>query len=79
MSEDMRMDAMETVVTAIEKHADNHENAARMITTVMGKRYGQHWHCFIGEGFGFSVTFETRHMLYMYHGGNLAILLFKAS
>jgi len=31
----------------------------------------------IGEGFGFQCTYQTKHMIFLYYQGNLAILLFK--
>lgn len=34
-------------------------------------------HVVIGEGFGFEVTHEAKHSLYMYFGGYLAILIWK--
>lgn len=79
MNEDMRLDAMETVVTALEKYNDQYDSAAKMITEVMDKRYGASWHAIIGQGYGFEVTYEVQHLLYMFHGGNLSVLLYKAS
>ena len=33
----------------------------------------------IGEGFGFEITHEVKHLLYMFFGGNLAIIVWKCS
>jgi dynein light chain 4 len=33
----------------------------------------------IGEGFGYEITHELKRLLYMFFGGNVAILIFKAS
>ena len=79
MNEDMRLDAMETVITALEKYNGEYDAASAMITDVMDKRYGASWHCVVGQGFGFEVTYEVQHLLYMFHGGNLCVLLYKAS
>ena len=52
--------------------------AAKFIKDVMDKKFGHPWHCVIGEGFGFEITYELKHLMYMYFGGNIAVLLFKA-
>ncbi len=48
-----------------------------MVKDGMDKQYGAHWHCMIGEGFGFDVTSQAKSTLFMYYAGNLAILIFK--
>lgn len=81
MPDEMRQDSLETVSTAIEtaleKHPQNYEFAAKTVKEQMDKKYGKSWHCVIGEGFGFHVTIELKNLLYMFFG-NLAILVFKA-
>lgn len=51
--------------------------AARLIKETMDKKFGTHWHCCIGEGFGFEVTYQQRNMVYVYYGEKLGVLLFK--
>ena len=53
------------------------QTAARVIKENMDKKYGFHWHCIIGEGFGFEITFHTQNLLHVYYQGAVAILLFK--
>lgn len=36
-------------------------------------------HVVVGEGFGFEMTHESKHLMYMFFGGNLAILVWKCS
>ena len=36
-------------------------------------------HVVVGEGFGFEITHEVKHLLYMFFGGNLAIIVWKCS
>lgn len=45
----------------------------------MDRKYGKSWHCIIGEGFGFNVTYEMKNVLYMFYNGTLAILVFKGA
>mmetsp|Transcript_131 Transcript_131/g.225 ORF Transcript_131/g.225 Transcript_131/m.225 type:complete len:107 (-) Transcript_131:3160-3480(-) len=82
MTDEMRQDVLEKVSTAIEtaleKHPQNYEYAAKAVKEQMDKSYGKSWHCVIGEGFGFYVTYELKNLLYMFFNGNLAILVFKA-
>ncbi|XP_066988614.1 dynein axonemal light chain 4 [Macrobrachium rosenbergii] len=77
MSEEMKAETMELIVTACEKHQTNNESAARVIKETMDKRYGATWHCVVGEAFGFEVSYEVRNLLYMFNAGNLAIAVWK--
>lgn len=79
MPEEMRIEAMETCVTACEKFSQHNENAAKLIKESMDKKFGTAWHVVVGEGFSFEVTHETKCMLYMFFGGNVAICLWKCS
>lgn len=45
---------------------------------MMDKKFGTYWHCIMGEGFGFEITYELKHLMYMYFGGYIAVLVFKA-
>lgn len=45
----------------------------------MDKKFGSAWHVAVGEGFGFEVTHDQRNMLYMFFGGNVGVLIWKAS
>ncbi|CCW71787.1 unnamed protein product [Phytomonas sp. Hart1] len=77
MSEEMRTECKEIVVNALEKYENNYEQAAKHIKELMDKKFGPSWHCVIGEGFGFEITYELKHLLYMFHKGYIAIVVFK--
>ena len=77
MTEELREEAKDTVVTGIEKFSGNYENAAKFIKETMDKKYGPAWHVIVGQGFGFDVTYEMKNLLYMFFGGNVAVLLYK--
>ena len=47
-----------------------------MIKEMMDKKFGPAWHVAMGEGYGFDVSYNTRHLLYMFYSG-LGILVFK--
>jgi dynein light chain 4 len=78
MSEEYRTEAVDAVVTAIEKHPGNYEViyiqkakkefAAKSIKETMDKKCGSSWHVVVGEGFGFEITHEMKNLLYMYCG-----------
>ena len=55
----------------------NLKAASRLIKEMMDKRFGPAWHCCMGEGFGFEVTYQQRNLMYMYYGEKLGILLYK--
>ena len=50
--------------------------AARNIKKVMDKKYGPHWHCVVGEGYGMDITHQKKNMIFLYYM-KMAILLFK--
>ncbi|XP_064614635.1 dynein axonemal light chain 4-like [Liolophura sinensis] len=77
MTDDMRTETMELCVTACEKFSTNNEFASKMIKETMDKKFGASWHVVVGEGYGFEVTHELKNMLYMFFGGNLAIVVWK--
>ncbi|XP_007907984.1 dynein axonemal light chain 4 [Callorhinchus milii] len=79
MTEEMKVETMELCVTACEKFSTNNETAAKMIKETMDKKFGSSWHVVVGEGFGFEVTHETKNMLYMFFGGNVAICVWKCT
>ncbi|KAF0296880.1 Dynein light chain 4, axonemal [Amphibalanus amphitrite] len=79
MPEEMRTEVMELCVTACEKYSSNNESAARMIKEAMDKKYGAPWHTVVGEAFGFEVSHECKHLLYMFFGGNMGICVWKCN
>lgn len=50
-----------------------------MIKEAMDKKFGVSWHAVVGENYGFEVTHELKNLLYMFFGGNTAIILWKCS
>lgn len=71
MSEEVRSEAVDSVVTAIEKYPGNYEAAAKNIKETMDKKCGSSWHVVVGEGYGFEITHEMKNLLYLFFGGNL--------
>jgi dynein light chain 4 len=77
MNNELQSEAVDLIVSAIDKQRGNYEAAARQVKEQMDRKFGSSWHCIIGEGFGFQVTYQTKHCLFIFYQGNLAILLFK--
>nr|XP_061781979.1 dynein axonemal light chain 4-like [Nerophis lumbriciformis] len=77
MPKPMKTEAIAFCMAAFEKFANNNEHAAKMVKEAMDKKFGAAWHVVIGESFGFGVTHETKNLLYMFFGGNLAVCLWK--
>jgi len=77
MDEIMQNEVVEFSMTACEKHAANYQMACKVIKTYMDGKFGLYWHCIVGEGYGFEVEYETDHLLHMYFGGNISILIWK--
>lgn len=53
--------------------------AAKSIKETMDTKFGTYWHVVVGEGFGFEVSHETKNILYLFFGGNLAVIVWKCS
>eukprot|EP00126_Sphaerothecum_destruens_P004108 Sdes_comp18004_c0_seq1m7278 len=79
MLDEMRVETMEMIVTAVEKFPGHNESAARMIKETMDKKYGNSWHAIVGEGYGFELAHEVKNIMYMYFGGTTAITVWKCS
>ncbi len=78
MSAEMAAESMEIITMAVDKHqtTKNYEAAAQLIKSTMDKKFGAAWHCAIGEGFGFDITYQAKHMVYVYYG-QIGILAYK--
>ncbi len=53
--------------------------AAKFIKTAFDKKFSKTWHAIVGDGYGFEVTYEIGHLLYLYENGERAILVWKNS
>ena len=60
MSMEMATESMEVITMAVDKFQNSKslESAAQLIKTTMDKKFGASWHCAIGEGFGFDITYQ---------------------
>ncbi|CAN0008629.1 unnamed protein product [Heterosigma akashiwo] len=78
MPGEMCNEALEVVTMAVDKFAStkNYEAAATSIKNTMDKKCGATWHCAIGEGFGFDVTYQQKNMIYVFYG-QVGVLIFK--
>eukprot|EP01029_Cantina_marsupialis_P028134 TRINITY_DN774851_c0_g1_i1.p1 TRINITY_DN774851_c0_g1~~TRINITY_DN774851_c0_g1_i1.p1 ORF type:complete len:104 (-),score=9.13 TRINITY_DN774851_c0_g1_i1:103-414(-) len=79
MTAEVRSEATEIVTMAIDKYTKtrNYEKAAELIKNAMDKKFGPSWHCCIGEGFGYEVTYQSKSLLTMFYGEKLGVLLYK--
>jgi dynein light chain 4 len=79
MTAEMLNEAVEIVTMSCDKHtaSKNYEAAAQLIKQGMDKKFGSPWHCFIGEGFGFDVSYQQKNMLLVYIG-EIGILIYKS-
>ena len=71
-------EAVEVISMAVDKHVStgNYEAMCKIVKETMDRKYGPQWHCAIGEGFGFDVTYQQPNMIYVYYG-KIGILLFN--
>jgi dynein light chain 4 len=78
MSGEMATECLEIVTMGVDKHmaTKNYEAACQLIKQNMDKKFGASWHCAIGEGFGFDITYQSKNMVYVYYGP-ICIVCFK--
>jgi dynein light chain 4 len=78
MTAEVCTETIEIITMACDKHVPvkNYEAAAQLIKQSMDKKFGSSWHCFIGEGYGFDISYQQRHMLYLYVG-EIGVLVYK--
>eukprot|EP01036_Dinobryon_divergens_P026319 gene26319-34946_t len=78
MSSEMAAESMEVITMSVDKHqaTKNYEAAAQLIKATLDKKFGAAWHCVIGEGFGFDITYQAKNMIYIYYG-TIGILAYK--
>ncbi len=53
-------EVMEIITMAVDKYSaqSNYEAACQLIKTQLDKKYGAAWHCCIGEGLAFEITYQ---------------------
>lgn len=80
MPTEMAQEVIEIITAAVDKFlsTENYEKAAHTIKESLDKKFGPNWHCCIGEGFGFDVSYNSKNMMYVYYGEKLGILAFKS-
>ncbi|CAM9884175.1 unnamed protein product [Choristocarpus tenellus] len=78
MPQEMVQEAVEIVTMSVDKfiNVKNYEAAAQLIKISMDKKFGASWHCAIGEGFGFEITYQQRNMIYVFYGV-IGVLAYK--
>mmetsp|Transcript_83996 Transcript_83996/g.102895 ORF Transcript_83996/g.102895 Transcript_83996/m.102895 type:complete len:108 (-) Transcript_83996:9-332(-) len=77
MNSETTTEAVDIIVSIVDKSKTNLEECAKQIKDVMDKRLGGSWHCIVGEQYGFEITHEQNNFLYLFYQGNISILLFK--
>lgn len=77
MSLEMKEEAMDVAITAVEKYPGDLEKCTELIKQTMDKKFGAPWHVVAGKGFSYSCTYEMKHFLYIFVGGSTGVLLWK--
>eukprot|EP00798_Chlamydomonas_sp_ICE-L_P023958 gene23958-9530_t len=77
MHAEMKEEAMDICITAVEKFPDESEKCTQMIKEMMDKKFGAPWHVVVGSGFSYEITYEVQNLLYIFVGGRTAVLLWK--
>ncbi|KAK9820517.1 hypothetical protein WJX72_011204 [[Myrmecia] bisecta] len=77
MHAEMRDEAMDICITAVEKHQQDWEKATQMIKETMDKKFGSPWHVVAGAYFSYEITYECKNILYLYVGGTTGVLVWK--
>ena len=79
MESEMRNEAVEICTGAVEKYGSTDlERASQLIKESMDKKFGAPWNVVVGQYYSSEITAEVKHLLYLFFGGQFAILLWKA-
>lgn len=77
MHAEMKEEAMDICITAVEKYTNDIEKCTQMIKDQMDKKFGAPWHVIVGRAFSYEVTYEMKSLLYIFVAGRTAVLLWK--
>eukprot|EP00892_Ulva_mutabilis_P003812 jgi/Ulvmu1/1802/UM119_0020.1 len=77
MTVEMKEEAVDVCITAVEKFPDEREKCTQMIKDTMDKKFGPAWHVVVGKGFSYDVQYEVKNLLYLFVGGVTGVLLWK--
>jgi len=72
-------EVVEILTSAVDKFlsTENYEKASQACKEALDKKFGPTWNVCVGEGFGYEVTYNARHMILVYYGEKVGILAFK--
>lgn len=77
MTAEVKEEAMDVCITAVEKYPGDLEKCTQMIKDQMDKKFGSPWHVIVGKAFAYEITYEIRNILYLFVGGNTGVLIWK--
>ncbi|GMH36508.1 hypothetical protein BSKO_04376 [Bryopsis sp. KO-2023] len=77
MGAEMREEAMDVCITAVEKYPNESEKCTQMIKELMDRKFGSPWHVVVGKGFSYEITYEVKNILYILVGGTTGVLVWK--
>ncbi|XP_020287060.1 dynein light chain 4, axonemal-like [Pseudomyrmex gracilis] len=77
LPEEMKQEAIEICVTAVEKYSENYEQAARMIKDNLDKKFGPPFQVVVGEAYACAITHQEKSLLFMFIGGNTAVVVWR--
>ena len=71
MNSEISTEAVDVIISAVDKHQKNFEECAKQIKETMDKRFGASWHCVIGQNYGFIIqmlkqAYKTNKIHYPY-------------
>lgn len=78
MPEEMWGEVMELIVTGCEKFSNNYELASKLIKQGLDQRFGAPWNIVVGEAYGYHVSYLVGSLMFMFTGGNIACICWKA-
>ncbi|KAK9503965.1 hypothetical protein O3M35_010415 [Rhynocoris fuscipes] len=78
MPEDQRNEICEMVVSTFEKNQDEYDRAVLQIRQTLDEKYGKHWHCILGEAYGYDLTYVPKTFLQVYVAGFLGVTIWKS-
>jgi dynein light chain 4 len=77
MNEDLKLEAIDIIVTQYIIDGDDFERVTENIKKEMDEKFEGSWHCIMGRGFGFEVTLNKDRLIYLCIDEAIGVVLWQ--
>lgn len=77
MDEKIKCEAIHIILRRFRIDGLDFEKISQEIKLEMDEKIGGNWHCITGKGFGFEVTFNSNHLIYLCIAEEFGVVLWQ--